>query len=259
MLRNVTVVALMGLLLGSLTGCSFSGATETPQPKWTQTEILFDHTISMRPYQREELADVATAFRAMAGAGETEVCIINANPLAFSPVASVRVRPFDPAKETEDFYRVDTQDVLKREVPKVLNELETTLKETPFANATAIIDSLALAQRRLRAVPVTPARKRIAVISDLVEDSGGIRLERERLTPQRRQELVARIKAEGRLPDLRDVEVFVSGARIHPEMPRIQADAIENFWIELLDATGANVHRETFMPTLRESLLSHGQ
>ena len=257
--REVFPVLSGGLLFSSLTGltgCSFSVASETPQPQWTQTEVLVDHSDSVRDQQRLQLENLAKTLRSINGAGETEVLFINENPLAYPPVASIRVEPNDPARVNDEFYLMAVKKDLERSVPDALKKVESALRQTAPARATAIIDSLEAAARSFRAIPKLPARKSLVILSDMIEDSAGIHLLREDLTPKGRQQIIERIKREGRMPDLRDVSVIVAGARSDPKISRRVNDGIERWWQEFFAAAGARLNRNSFTPVLRESLLT---
>lgn len=257
--RTVLPILSVVLLLSGLTGCAVVEATRSPESQWTQTEVLFDVSVSMRDRRAAQLADFERTLRSMNGAGETEVLFINENPLAYPPVASVKVRPYDSAKENEDFYQMAVKRDLQRSVPEALQKVASALKQTSPAKATALIDGLEAAAKSFRAVPYRPSRKRLVILSDVIEDADGVNLLREDLTQKGRQQLIERIRREGRLPDLKDVSVIVAGPRSDPRIPRRVYDRVERWWQEFFAATGAHLNRDGFTPLLRESLLTQPQ
>ena len=71
------------------------------------------------------------------------------------------------------------------------------------------------------------------------------------LTPGGRRQELDRLEAEGRIPDLRGVEVYVAGAGVTDDMhaPE-QVRAMRAFWLELFDRAGASLPEHRYGPQL---------
>jgi hypothetical protein len=127
-------------------------------------------------------------------------------------------------------------DAAIEEVQGGFDNIASTPPETP---GTAIVDSLENAERYF-ANKGDVERKYLVLLSDMFEVSSF--RPADVLTPAGREQELDRLEADGRIPDLRGVEVYVAGAgvtddRHSPEQVR----AMRAFWLELLDRAGASL------------------
>jgi hypothetical protein len=84
------------------------------------------------------------------------------------------------------------------------------------------------------------------------DQRGRIEFPHEKLTPKRIDELLEHLASEKRVADLADVEVWIAGARIHRDSPRVFEDGVEGFWLAAFSRMGAKATAEHCAPSLRD-------
>ncbi|MHB0968610.1 MAG: hypothetical protein ACYC7A_10650 [Thermoanaerobaculia bacterium] len=110
---------------------------------------------------------------------------------------------------------------------------------------TDIIGSLELAPRVFASYPRD--RKVLVILSDMVEDSDRFNFERETLSAKRIDAIVAALRDQGAIPDLRGVQVVVSGA-MHRDNGRFRT--IRDFWFRFFKEARAEMRKEDYGTTL---------
>ena len=134
-------------------------------------------------------------------------------------------------------------------VAEVGREFDNIASTPPEAPGTAIVDSVENAERYF-ANKGDVERKHLVLLSDMFEVSPSVR-PLDVLTPSGRRRELDRLEAEGRIPELRGVEVYVAGAgvtddRHTPEQVR----AMRAFWLEFFDRAGASLPEHRYGPQL---------
>jgi hypothetical protein len=93
-------------------------------------------------------------------------------------------------------------------------------------------------------------RKTLVIFSDMVEESGELNFERDRLEPARVQGILATLSRDDRLPNLSGVSVYVVGAT-HVNLQRYRRT--REFWLALFKAAGADLRPENYGSTSAHS------
>jgi len=86
-------------------------------------------------------------------------------------------------------------------------------------------------------------RSILVMLSDMIEDSSEYNFEKENLTDRRIEEILAKEKARNRIPDLRDVKVYVVAAGAGGSK---RFFAAQNFWLRYFKECGANLSKENY-------------
>lgn len=115
------------------------------------------------------------------------------------------------------------------------------LKQDSKVASTDILSSLHVAER------VFKGFKRdkyiLVIMSDMVEESKDYNFAKEILTEKRIKEIISIEKKKGRLPDLANVKVYITGATAEN---RDRFFAIQNFWLRYFKECGANLSKENY-------------
>ncbi len=128
-------------------------------------------------------------------------------------------------------------DAAIEEVKRGFDNIASTAPETP---GTAIVDSVENAERYF-ANKGEVEQKYLVLLSDMFEVSPSVR-PLDVLTPAGRRQELDRLEAEGRIPDLRGVEVYVAGAGVTDDTHTAeQVRAMRAFWIEFFARAGASL------------------
>lgn len=126
--------------------------------------------------------------------------------------------------------------------------LDRAFKERLSQNAsrTDIMGSLSVASQYLRnSKPET--RKALFILSDMVEDSADYNFNRLDLTAARTSEIIANEKRLERMPDLKGIRVFVSGASANTAEQTLK---IKKFWMAYFHEAGADLRETDYVPFL---------
>lgn len=172
--------------------------------------------------------------------------VIDSNPLAHAtfPI-SVFFEESNFATSSE--VRVERQQAAAREA--ALDGWDEIARQRPRGNA--ILDALEVAQDVYASYP--DAEQRFLVIfSDMLENSDRYSFERKNLVPAKVDAFIAREHNAGRVPDLREVEVYVigAGATRGNDAKARHIRATEEFWMKYFAATGASIPPSRYGPTL---------
>jgi hypothetical protein len=203
MSRRIVSVLLLAVM--SLTGCSrFSSGTSAPRPL---VVVLFDvsrstRDPSIRERYRATFAQVVDFVSAQHGTVVGDV--IDADPLAHStfPIDAT----FDACNPlTENRLTCEARATQLRD--HVLAEADAILGEVPVGAGTDIHDGISLAGRVFDAYPEATSRS-LVLLSDMVEHSERVHGSADPGA------VVGGLAADGLIPNLRGVTVYVSGAGV---------------------------------------------
>jgi hypothetical protein len=228
------------LIVGlALPGCSgHQGAGSDARPL---VVVLFDVSTSTQdPAIRERyLSSFERVADAVASEHGTVVGdVIDENPLAHSSY------PIDATFEPCDPLR-DNRLVCDARTAKLRDDVtagaETILGTIRGRAGTDIHDGLRLAERVFAAYPEATPRS-LVVLSDMVEHSGGLDMggSFDASTVGHR---LAALQADGSVPDLGGVDVYVVGAGVvsSTELSAERILAIQDFWQAYFTASGADL------------------
>jgi hypothetical protein len=115
------------------------------------------------------------------------------------------------------------------------------LKPTRKIPDTEILASLQIAERVFRSF--SQPRKILVVFSDMIEDSRYYNFNTENLTDTRINNIIRTEKENNRLPDLKDVKVYVAGAT-HKDIKKF--GRIKDFWFEYFNSCNAKLAVENY-------------
>jgi len=145
---------------------------------------------------------------------------------------------FVPISKNE-FYRKGEEDLANKELnkrkEKLVKDAETILlDQTRKIMKTDIMSSLQVAERIFSSF--SQPQKILVILSDMLEDSVDYNFEKENLSAQRREAILARERNKSRIPQLGGVKVYVVGATA-PNLDYFYN--IQSFWLEYFKASGA--------------------
>jgi len=106
---------------------------------------------------------------------------------------------------------------------------------------TDIMSSLHVAEKVFKNYPRD--KSVLVMLSDMIEDSSEYNFEKENLTDRRIEEIITREKTKNRIPDLRDVKVYVVAAGAGGSKKFF---AVQNFWLRYFKECGANLSKENY-------------
>lgn len=144
--------------------------------------------------------------------------------------------------EYEEFQK--KANLIKEESLKKIEELLLGDGGRPKILKTDIMSSLVLASNILRRYH--NKRNILVVFSDMIEDSESYNFESVNLTDRRIQDILAKEKKEGKLPDLKGIHVYATGAQARTLE---KYNTIKKFWCEYFKETGAELveYTSTFL------------
>jgi hypothetical protein len=129
------------------------------------------------------------------------------------------------------------------------------LLESPSTATTDLIGAMQLAEKAFQSQAGASAKARLLILfSDMVEESARYNFRRENLTPARITAIVEGERKTGRLPTLKGVQVWVSGAGgTVPE----RFTQIQDFWTQYFRAAGADLRKSRYGAGLMDFSIPH--
>lgn len=129
-------------------------------------------------------------------------------------------------------------------------QVEKTLDNRTPSSQTAIMASLEVAAKVLNGDQLTDAKHKVLVIfSDMVEESAHYRFPNEHLTDARIRAIVEAERIGGRLPNLKGIKVWKTGASAE-HLDDDRSRELQRFWIEYFRASGASLEPDHYGSTL---------
>jgi len=234
-----------GLALLALTGCSAVRAATGGEPARPLVVVLFDVSRSTDdPDVRERyLTTFETVLDHVAATHGTVVGdVIDDDPLAHStfPIAAA----FEGCPLSENRLECDARTAKMRAT--AVTSARDILTRVTGAAGTDIHDGLLLAQRVFDAYPEARSRS-LVLLSDMVERSE--RLNVGRVTDASIEATIDGLAADGSIPDLSGVQVYVVGAGVSQGGGGMPADrflAIQHFWQTFVSRAGASLPSERY-------------
>lgn len=240
------------LLITPYMGACQSQRQAFAEPRFIVT--LIDQSLTMKDYQKQQIADLAKVMASLNGGDTLQVYPITENPLSSPDPVTFTIEPYNPKKFNPVTYRLYSEHEITKHAKAAMAQVKATIFGEGMTGDTAIIDSLELAARAFRVAAGRGAvRLELVLLTDLWEDQKGkIRFPYEKLTQKRIGLLLDQISAEKRMPDLSGATVWVGGARIHRDSPREFEDGVEAFWLTAFGRMNAKASAEYFAPSLRD-------
>lgn len=214
------------------------------------TMVLFDLTATTNSgsIRQQYLKDFSKVLNDAAAGGVITADIIDDNPLAHSSfLINESFDAYEPLKENKLDY--DRRIRQKREA--VIKEAEAVVrKRTSGRPGTNVIDALQAAERVF--ATFDEHVKLLVIFSDMIEQSKRYNFAVENLTAARIEQIIARERSAGRLPELHDVEVCVvgAGATRTGGLSTEKLLGIREFWLQYFEAAGANLPKQRYGSSL---------
>lgn len=148
-----------------------------------------------------------------------------------------------PFRFLRDGNEIKYGEKLKKQKEDIKNKVSGWL-DIPPTKKTCVIDAVKMSERAFSNFP--NPRKSLVIFSDMLEDCNGIDFEKKIPTDAEIEEEIKKIEQGQRLPNLKDVDVYIIGAS-----GGLQGDDNSNryyslnlFWKRLLEKSGAKVFYE---------------
>lgn len=244
-----TIILSMTLVAAAASsGCRLTAHNEPASG--TFLVCLFDRSITADGRQTKDryLADFSKLVADLQPGDTVVADAITENPTATMRFPVHIVLPaYDPALSNPLLHKRELQ-AAKR---TLLEQVGQLVRETPATKNTAILDALYVSRKVLRSEEGKKAAHLVLVIfSDMVEDSARANFERSPLGAGRIKTLIGIEEQNGRLPDLKDVDVWVAGATPDRTMGEVRIRAIETFWHAYFSRCGAILPPDRYAPAL---------
>jgi hypothetical protein len=142
---------------------------------------------------------------------------------------------------------VDAQNAAMR--TKLRRQFNRLLSERPFGNS--ILDSLNIAQDVFASYP-NVKKKYLLIFSDMIETSSRYRFTDANLAASRVKAFITKQRKSGQLPTLQGVQIYVigAGATQGSDATPQHVQAVKQFWLTYLTASGARLPAYRYGPTL---------
>lgn len=174
--------------------------------------------------------------------------VIDDNPLAHSsyPI-DITFERFNPMSEN----KLDYEKRAREQRDEAMKKAKAIVQRPPSGRlGHNIMDGMQLAERAFGSFQGN--HELLVLFSDMIEQSKRYDFTGENLTPKRIEQIIDFERNAGRLPDLRGVEVCVSGAGASPTggLAPERLVAIQQFWLEYFKATGGHLPKARYGSSL---------
>jgi hypothetical protein len=213
--------------------------------------VFFDLSQSAQNVRAGYLSDFEKVVDGLAGGEHILGAGITAQSLAsgrFQIDETIpKYSPFTDSKLTYRKRLQNSQAAVKQDARKLL--------DGPAAPATDLMGAMQLAEKVFQSSGAVSAKTRLLIVfSDMVEDSARYNFQKENLTPARVAAVVESERKAGRMPALKGVKVWVSGAGGSAPERFLQ---IQDFWIQYFRAAGADLPRSRYGAGLMDFSIPH--
>lgn len=142
----------------------------------------------------------------------------------------------------EDEEQVNANAAREKKIEALAKQAEALLQDkTRKIIKTDIMSSLQVAERVFGSYK--QPRKALIIMSDMLEDSADNNFEKEVLTEKRSSAIMAKEKGRNRIPDLKDVKVYIVGAQA-PTLD--QYYGVQAFWLNYFKECGAIAQKKDY-------------
>ncbi len=157
-----------------------------------------------------------------------------------------------PRDVKSDFWRQQEVKKIEKKMAETIPLIEKTMEDQLLLNPdknriyrTDILGSLHVAEKIFKSSK--QGKSVLVIMSDMNEDSVEYNFSKTDLTSKKIDEIIAREKKKGRVPDLKGVKVYVAGARASS---RDRFFKIQSFWLKYFKECGADLSKENYASTL---------
>jgi len=244
------LMVLLGLLLaGMLTSCGGkSSAASGPSAVF----VLFDVSGSTSAPQIRRLyfQDYLAIVNAMGDGDAIMGDVITDNTMATSTYPIHQTLPhYDMLR----YSKLTFDEALHKVEAQVRTEGEKLILHSNSTPSTDLMNAFQLADKIFNGEDWRASQnKRLVVFSDMVEQSHHYDFTVENLDDAHIQQIIAQERANGRLPNLHGVKVWVAGATLEPTngLPPAKIYQIQNFWLHYFKACGADIDESRYATRL---------
>jgi hypothetical protein len=232
-LRYLYIVILFIFLSG--------GCDKKPEAPTKLVVILYDisGSTAQQPVRTAYLENSRPIFSRINHGDALYAALISHRSLAqLMFLVSYSAPPFVPKTDNPLYREAEKKKAdldLQAKKDSLLEVVRSVLFDTTIIPRTEIMDALQVAARVFRSVP--RQKNVLVVMSDMIEDSRQYNFDREKLTPGRITEIIHNEQDAQRLPDLRDVKVYIVGATANTQ----RYYQIRDFWSQYFAACGATL------------------
>ena len=242
---------MLSMTLVAAAACSSCRLTANNEPaRGTFLLCLFDRSITADGSQTKDryLADFSKLVADLQPGDTVAADAITENPTATMRFPVHIVLPaYDPALSNPLAHKRELQTAKRT----LLEQVGQLVRDTPPTKNTAILDALYVSRKAIQSEAAKKATRLVLVVfSDMVEDSARANFERELLGAGRIKALLCSEEHNGRLPDLKGVDVWVAGATPDRTMGEARIRAIETFWHAYFSRCGAILPPDRYAPAL---------
>ena len=182
------------------------------------------------------------------GGDRFEAHVFGAYPLSGPPPVVIETKPYTIEQNTL-VYQQQLKKALLEQAPAAYAQIQKALDAKP-SKKSAIVDALALAERDFKSQSAARFERRVIILcTDLYEELDDIDFSKTSLSAKRSEAILKQLRAEGRIPDLAQVEVFATGVRIAPKS-RKRDGQVEAFWLAFFQechAVSSPTHFGTYL------------
>jgi len=239
------------LVISVLAGCAAISAGRHAGAASTKLVfVLFDlsGSTNVQEVRRRYYEDFTKVLAAVKPGDAIVADAITDNPLAQStfPI-NEEFEKYNPALHNPVIHK-KKGDQQKARVLQTAKEM--LYKQGQRVPSTKILDALHLAERIFNTYKRD--EKVLVLFSDMVEESDRYNFRKARLTDKETEQIIANEKAKKRLPDLRGVRVYVTGASAggHQGMSSEMIFSIRDFWLRYFKACGADLTKARYGSSL---------
>jgi hypothetical protein len=231
-LQSWVVAAL--LVLGLLSGCSHVDTAER-----RVVMIFVDVSLSSLPerdnYKRyiEQIISSLKPGDVVAGGK-----IIDLTIAEFTPIFNIELPAFDFWNDN----RTRHQKIVGKLTARMFASIDSVLESRGKIEKSEIINSFLICDQFMRN---KNGKKTLVILSDMIECSSDFNFDKDDLTPAYIDRAMQTLRGKGRIPNLRNVDVWIVGAYAQNTEKYF---AVQNFWNRYVKETGA--HGRSYSHTL---------
>jgi len=130
---------------------------------------------------------------------------------------------------------------VKSKKEEMLKTADDLLKDTQGSRSTEVMSAIYAAEGVFK--KYGKDKNVLVVFSDMIEESPYYNFQKENLTPKRIHQIIDSEKSKKRIPDLKGIKVYVSGASASTSQKMFE---IQNFWMEYFKECGAELKKENY-------------
>jgi len=215
------------LFFGLLPGCG--GKVDTAERRVVM--VFVDVSLSSLP-ERENYKQHVEKIIASLQPGDVIAGgkIIDLTIADFTPIFNVQLPAFDFWNDN----RTQHHKLVQKLTAQMFSSLDSVLDSRGKIEKSEIINSFIICEQFMRN---KSGKKTLVILSDMMECSAEHNFDKDELNAAYIEQAMQTLRAKGRLPNLRNIDVWIVGAYASNTE---RFFAVQNFWDRYLKETGAN-------------------